>query len=177
MSMTNEQAQALGWFMYLLTEPTLDGGSKLVRGEKVPWQQDRTHLEALFSHLNKYMHGEKKDPDSGSHPMVHLAWRALAVAWQETFGEDPYVEPKVEKEEAPKISPGAVVRIPEGLSVEDVSRLFLYGDWEKASDRSTCHKTGCTRHSDATPSTHRPSRATREEDTAHAVQSGVATER
>jgi len=26
------------------------------------------------------------DPDSRAHPLVHLAWRALAIAYQETEG-------------------------------------------------------------------------------------------
>ena len=48
----------------------------------------------MFSHLSKWKHGDLKDKDSGSHPLVHLAWRALAIAYQETYGK---VEPVAEE--------------------------------------------------------------------------------
>ena len=41
----------------------------------------------MFSHLNAWKHGVKHDKDSRVHPLVHLAWRALAIAWQETEAE------------------------------------------------------------------------------------------
>lgn len=42
----------------------------------------------MFSHLSHWKHGELVDPDSLAHPLVHLAWRALAIAWQETHATD-----------------------------------------------------------------------------------------
>lgn len=79
-------------FAYMLRMATKDGGKKRARGEKLPWYVDHEHEAAIFSHLNKWKHGETQDPESGSHPLVHLAWRALAIAYQETYGE---VEPSL----------------------------------------------------------------------------------
>lgn len=79
-----EQAEVLGLFMDMLKLPTGDGGIKRALGQKVCWKDDTSHEAAIFSHLNKWKHGEKKDATSGAHPLVHLAWRALAIAWQET---------------------------------------------------------------------------------------------
>lgn len=77
-------------FADMLKSATGDGGVKRARGEKPPWWHDPAHEAAIFSHLNKWKHGEKVDKDSGVHPLVHLAWRALAIAYQETYGqEDP----------------------------------------------------------------------------------------
>jgi len=69
----------------MLRSATSDGGKKRATGAKVSWKVDPDHLPAVFSHLNKYFHGEKVDPDSGSHPFVHAAWRLLAIAWQENM--------------------------------------------------------------------------------------------
>ena len=80
----SEQDELLDIFHEMLKGPTRDGGSKRAAGHKVPWKQDPSHLPAVFSHLNRYMHGEKADPDSGVHPLIHAAWRCLAIAWQET---------------------------------------------------------------------------------------------
>ena len=57
-----------------------DGSKKRKSGTKPPWFRDDSHEAAMFSHLNKWKHGEKVDPDSAAHPLVHLAWRALAIA-------------------------------------------------------------------------------------------------
>lgn len=73
-------------FTFMLRGPTRDGGTKRTRGEKPAWYIDRSHEAAIFSHLNKWKHGETVDKDSGVHPLVHLAWRALAIAYQETYG-------------------------------------------------------------------------------------------
>jgi hypothetical protein len=54
---------------------------------------DVSHEPAVFSHLNKWKHGEWQDPDSGAHPLVHLAWRALAIAYQETYGRRDPADP------------------------------------------------------------------------------------
>jgi hypothetical protein len=74
-------------FGQMLAMATGDGSKKRSAGLKPKWTVDPSHEAALFSHLNKWKHGEKKDPDSGAHPLVHLAWRALAIAWQETNAE------------------------------------------------------------------------------------------
>lgn len=70
-------------FAEMIQAPTADGSKKRQAGEKVSWKVDSSHEAAMFSHLNKWKHGEKVDPTSGTHPLVHLAWRALAIAWQE----------------------------------------------------------------------------------------------
>lgn len=63
-----------------------DGGNKRQAGTKPPWQVDPSHEAALFSHISKWKHGEKVDDDSGCHPLVHLAVRALMIAHQENHG-------------------------------------------------------------------------------------------
>lgn len=87
----SEQDILLEVFTMLLRSTTRDGGRKRAAGLKPPWWQDPDHEPAIYSHLNKWKHGEKKDPDSGVHPLVHLAWRSLAIAYQETYGQ---VEPR-----------------------------------------------------------------------------------
>lgn len=84
---TPEQKAVLDEFMRMLRAATVDGGRKRATGVKPPWWRDAGHLPAIFSHINRYFHGEKVDPDSRAHPLVHLAWRALAIAYQETVGQ------------------------------------------------------------------------------------------
>jgi len=84
--MTPEQAEVAGWFAEMLRAATSDGGVKRAAGTKPSWKVDPSHEAAIFSHLSKWKHGERIDADSGQHPLVHLAWRALAIAWQETHG-------------------------------------------------------------------------------------------
>jgi hypothetical protein len=86
----SEQKLLLEVFSSMLDAATKDGGAKRVAGIKPPWWRDPDHEPAIFSHLNKWKHGEIVDKDSGAHPLVHLAWRALAIAYQETKGQ---VEP------------------------------------------------------------------------------------
>lgn len=81
---TEEQRELLQIFVTLLSEVSKDGGKKRAAGTKPSWKYDGSHEAAIFSHLNKWKHGELNDPDSGVHPLVHMAWRALAIAWQET---------------------------------------------------------------------------------------------
>lgn len=81
---SDEQLEVIGEFATMLVAVTADGGRKRAAGLKPSWKVDLSHRAAIFSHLNKREHGELKDPDSGAHPYVHLAWRALAVAWQES---------------------------------------------------------------------------------------------
>ena len=85
---TREQQELLGAFMEMLSSTSKDGGRKRAAGLKPSWKIDRSHEAAIFSHLNKWKHGEKVDPESGVHPLVHMAWRALAIAWQESRGQN-----------------------------------------------------------------------------------------
>ena len=81
---TFEAAKIIFVFADMLLPVTGDGGRKRAAGLKPHWTVDTSHEAAIFSHLSKWKHGEKVDSDSGAHPLVHLAWRALAIAWQET---------------------------------------------------------------------------------------------
>lgn len=81
---TPEQQEVLQAFADMLATVSRDGGKKRAAGLKPSWKIDTSHEAALFSHLNKWKHGEKLDDHSWQHPLVHLAWRALAIAWQET---------------------------------------------------------------------------------------------
>jgi hypothetical protein len=81
-----EQEVVLRVFREMLRAATSDGGRKRAMGAKPPWWRDPTHEPAIFSHLCAWKHGVQKDHDSGAHPLVHLAWRALAIAYQETYG-------------------------------------------------------------------------------------------
>lgn len=83
----SEQDVLIEEFVKLLRSVTKDGGRKRAAGIKPPWWRDPSHEAAIFSHLNKWKHGEKVDPDSGAHPLVHLAWRSLAIAYQESVGQ------------------------------------------------------------------------------------------
>lgn len=78
-----ERADVLARFSEELAKATGDGSKKRKAGTKPPWYIDQSHEGAIFSHLTKWKRGEKVDPDSGAHPLVHLAWRALAIACQE----------------------------------------------------------------------------------------------
>lgn len=82
----SEQEILMQVFKDMLRSATKDGGEKRARGEKPPWWRDLSHEAAIFSHLSKWKHGEFEDKDSGAHPLVHLAWRSLAIAFQETHG-------------------------------------------------------------------------------------------
>ena len=95
-------------FSEMLRSCTKDGGVKRERGEKPPWWRDPSHEAAIFSHLRKWKAGEKKDADSGAHPLCHLAWRALAIAYQETAGQ---VDP------APRYRPYEGFSVPPEFSV------------------------------------------------------------
>jgi hypothetical protein len=82
-----EQDIVIETFAAMLRSATKDGGKKRAAGTKPPWWRDPVHEPALFSHLYKWKRGEARDKDSGAHPLVHLAWRALAIAYQETYGK------------------------------------------------------------------------------------------
>jgi hypothetical protein len=74
-------------FDRMLRKVTGDGAKKRRAGAKKPWWKDGSHEAAIFSHLNRWKHGELQDPDSGAHPLVHAAWRCLAIAYQESYGQ------------------------------------------------------------------------------------------
>jgi len=74
-----EQVDVLKRFYMELRKPTGDGGLKRDAGTKPPWYAD-THEAQIFSHITKWKRGELVDPDSGAHPLVHAAWRCLAIA-------------------------------------------------------------------------------------------------
>lgn len=80
---SNEQADVLMRFLRELQKPTGDGGVKRANGTKPPWYAD-THEAQIFSHITKWKRGELVDADSGAHPLVHAAWRCLAIACIET---------------------------------------------------------------------------------------------
>lgn len=83
----SEQDVLIDEFVKMLRGVTKDGGRKRSSGLKRPWWRDGDHEKAIWSHVNRWKHGEKVDPDSGQHPLVHCAWRCLAIAYQETFGQ------------------------------------------------------------------------------------------
>ncbi len=85
----SEAETALAVFAELLRGPTTDGAQKRAAGLKPPWWADASHEAALFRHLARWKGGEDRDPDSGAHPLVHLAWRALAIAYRERVGAVP----------------------------------------------------------------------------------------
>ena len=84
---TEEQRELLQAFVEMLNEVSKDGGRKRAAGQKPSWKNDKSHEGAIFSHLTKWKKGELHDDHSGQHPLVHMAWRALAIAWQETHSD------------------------------------------------------------------------------------------
>lgn len=98
----SEQDVLLGVFIDMLDRVSKDGGNKRAAGLKPPWWRDQAHEAAIFSHISKWKHGELVDADSGQHPLVHLAWRALSIAYQETYGQrDPLTVPEFQVTYAP----------------------------------------------------------------------------
>lgn len=79
-----EQEVAIREFTTLLHSISHDGGFKRAAGEKPHWSVDPSHEAAIFSHLSKWKNGHLLDDCTGAHPLIHLAWRALAIAWIET---------------------------------------------------------------------------------------------
>lgn len=79
-----ERQDVLDRFAAELSKATGDGSKKRQAGTKPPWYKDSSHEGAIFSHLTKWKRGEQWDPDSGAHPLVHAAWRCLAIALIET---------------------------------------------------------------------------------------------
>ncbi len=81
---TSEPEEVIAEFTKLLRGPTGDGAGKRRAGEKVSWKVDPGHVRAAFRHIGYWADGEQADKDSGCHPLVHAAWRLLAVAYQES---------------------------------------------------------------------------------------------
>lgn len=79
-----EREDVLRRFAEELAKATGDGSKKRQAGEKPPWYRDGSHEGAIFSHITKWKRGEKVDKDSGAHPLVHAAWRCLAIACSES---------------------------------------------------------------------------------------------
>lgn len=86
--MTTEQQEILARFASMLALPTQDGQRKRQAGTKPLWKYDPDHTDAMYRHLKRWENGEGPDPDSGAHPLIHVAWRALALAAQETMEAD-----------------------------------------------------------------------------------------
>jgi hypothetical protein len=80
----SERDEIIREFTALLRGPTEDGARKRAAGRKPHWRVDQGHIEAMYRHLRRWEMGETEDPDSGCHPLAHAAWRALAIAAQET---------------------------------------------------------------------------------------------
>jgi hypothetical protein len=81
-----EQEVILETFCEMLRPVVEDGGRKRAAGDKVPWTADPGHADALMRHLVRYDRGEMVDGDSGAHPLVHAAFRCLALAYQDEQG-------------------------------------------------------------------------------------------
>ena len=80
---TTEQDDFLAFAIDLLRIVSGDGENKRRAGLKVPWQID-SHEGSFFGHVAEWKKGNLHDPDSKLHPMAHAAWRAIAIAYQET---------------------------------------------------------------------------------------------
>lgn len=78
--MLSEPDDLIVRFVEELWKATGDGQAKRAQGLKLPWYVDDSHEAAIFSHLARWKRGELEDPDSLAHPLVHVAWRALALA-------------------------------------------------------------------------------------------------
>ncbi len=85
-----EQDEILDIFLEMLKRPTADGGRKRECNEKPSWKVDTSHKRAIYSHLGKWANGDGPDEDSGGvHPLIAMAWRALAQAAREEHAGDP----------------------------------------------------------------------------------------
>lgn len=82
----SEPEEVLTIFTLMLKKATGDGAAKRRSGEKPSWKVDPGHETAVFSHLHAWKNGDMRDKDSGAHPLVHAAWRLLAIAYQENGG-------------------------------------------------------------------------------------------
>lgn len=87
-----EREDILRRFIVELAKATKDGSVKRQRGEKPVWYEDESHHDAGLRHYQCWLAGETQDEDSGASPLVHAAWRLLALACIET-GNVPYPLP------------------------------------------------------------------------------------
>lgn len=94
-----EREDVLGRFRDELAKATGDGSAKRQACTKPPWYVDTSHEAAIFSHLAKWKRGELVDDGSGAHPLVHAAWRCLAIACRET-GNTPAISDAFSEYEA-----------------------------------------------------------------------------
>lgn len=78
-----EREDILDRFHEELAKVTGDGSKKRQANLKPPWHIDPSHEAAIFSHITKWKKGHVIDEHSGAHPLVHAAWRCLAIACQE----------------------------------------------------------------------------------------------
>lgn len=132
----SEQDEVILAFTEMLVKVTQDGGRKRAKGDKVSWKVDPGHEAGLFSHLSKWKKGELVDPDSGAHPLQHLAWRALAIAWQETREDRLRENPR-------RVAGTPFTPTPE---IEGVPQpRFIMGGVQKVSTPTGCpeHKPDC----------------------------------
>lgn len=99
---TSEQNEVLGQFLDMLGGPTGDGGAKRGAGLKPSWKVDQSHYDAAVRHFHRWINGEREDKDSGVHPLIHMAWRLLAIAWQEdeAAGKHPADPPHADIDDA-----------------------------------------------------------------------------
>jgi hypothetical protein len=81
---THEVDDLMARFTDELWKPTGDGQKKRMSAGKPPWYKDDGHEAAMYRHLDVYEAGERFDPDSGCHPLISVAWRALAIACKQT---------------------------------------------------------------------------------------------
>ncbi len=78
-----EPEEIIAIFSGMLRAATGDGAAKRRVGEKPSWKVDGSHWPAANRHIEAWQAGEIMDKDSGAHPLVHTAWRLLALVWQE----------------------------------------------------------------------------------------------
>lgn len=69
-----------------LFRPVLADGARKRRPHAWQTATVGTNVLGIARHWDRWVRGERHDPDSGAHPLVHVAFRALAIAWQETGG-------------------------------------------------------------------------------------------
>lgn len=71
-------------FDAMLRQASGDGQTKRQAGLKPLWKDDESHEGALRRHLARWeLDRGGLDVDSNAPHLVHVAWRALALAWRE----------------------------------------------------------------------------------------------
>ena len=82
--LTFEQEDLLRRFHDGLAKCSGDGFTKRMKRTKPPWFEDPDHEAAFWRHYHRWLDDELVDVDSGAHPLIHCAWRLLAIACKET---------------------------------------------------------------------------------------------